>query len=225
MKYLEFDVKNLLISRTAGDKTALISGAVGYFGLHFNFDEEFAALAGLKRVEFFKNRKTIVRDLVDEACAIPKEMLLDKAVFEIRAISGEMVATPWTSVAITESGAIQPEVPEEELPETMSYVKTPAGENTVAMLRNGDNGLEYSVNGEDFEPGINGIPDVPKTSDDKSYLRKNGDWVEYEVPETVEGLVGSTIEIAELATDADLAKVVAKVNELIGALSARGVIA
>lgn len=35
MKYLEYDIKNMAITRTPTDKTPLISGAVGYFGLHF----------------------------------------------------------------------------------------------------------------------------------------------------------------------------------------------
>lgn len=225
MKYLEYDVKNMAISRTAADKTNLVSGAVNYFGLHFNFDEEFSTIAGTKSVEFYKNRKNTRVDLVDGACAIPNEILIDKTPFEIRVISGNMVATPWTSIQITESGAIQPETPDEELPETLDYVKTLAGEDAVVMLRKGNSGLEYSQNGEDWESGISGIPDVPKTPKDALYVRKNGDWVQYEEPNDVEGLTGAAQEIAELADDADLTAVIAKINEIIGALKARGVTA
>ena len=56
MKYIEFDIKGMSISRTNGDKTALISGAVNYFGIHFNADAEFTSLAGVKYCEFYKNK-------------------------------------------------------------------------------------------------------------------------------------------------------------------------
>ena len=78
MKYLEYSVKNMTISKDTSDKTVLISGAKNYFGLHFSFDDEFSALAGTKAVEFYKNRKTARVDLVDGACAIPNDFLTDK---------------------------------------------------------------------------------------------------------------------------------------------------
>lgn len=223
MKYLEYDVKNMTISRTAGDKAALVSGAVNYFGLHFNFDEEFTAISGAKSVEFFKNRKNIRVDLVNGACAIPNEILNEKTPFEMRIISGNVVATPWVQVTITESGAIYSETPEEDLPETMDYVKTLVGDESVAMPRKGANGLEFSQNGSEWEGGISGIPDVPKTPKNATYVRKNGDWVQYEEPEAVEGFTGTAQEIAELASEADLTTVIAKINEVIGALKTRGV--
>lgn len=223
MKYLEFNVENMLISKVPGDKTSLVSGAVNYFGMRFNFIDEFGSAAGTKSVEFFKNRNRVRVDLVDGACAVPNEMLIDKAPFEIRIISGNMVATPWISVQVTESGTIQPEVPEEDLPETMDYVKTLVGENAVAMFRKGESGLEFSQNGEDWESGINGIPDVPKTPKNAVYARKNGDWVLQEEPAQVEGLSGTAVNIAELSGDADMAAVVAKVNEIIGVLVDRGI--
>ena len=223
MKYLEYDVKNMSITRAAGDKNGLISGAINYFGLHFNFDEEFKEITGTKSVEFFKNRIIHRRDLVDDQCAVPNEILADKTPFEMRVISGNMVATPWVSVQITESGAIFPEMPEEELPETLGYVKTPSGDDTIAMLRKGDTGLEYSQNGKEWKSGISGIPDVPKTPADATYVRKNGDWVQYEAPESVEGLAGEAMALEELTEDAELPVVIAKINEIIGVLKDRGI--
>lgn len=180
MKYLEFDVKNMAISRTAGDKTALISGAVNYFGLHFNFDEEFAAIPGAKAVEFYKNRNKIRVDLVDNQCAIPNELLTDKANFEIRVVSGNTIGTTWLGVGITESGVILPETPEEEPPESMEYVKTYTGDQAAPLLRATTNGLEYSTNGEDWNSGVSGVPEVPSRPKGAAYLRKNGDWVNAE---------------------------------------------
>lgn len=180
MKYLEFDVKNMAISRTAGDKTALISGAVNYFGLHFNFDEEFAAIPGAKAVEFYKNRNKIRVDLVDNQCAIPNELLTDKANFEMRVVSGNTIGTTWLGVGITESGVIMPEEPEEEAPSGMEYVKTASGENAAPYLRASTNGLEYSQNGEDWNSGVSGVPEVPSRPKGAAYLRKNGDWVNAE---------------------------------------------
>lgn len=180
MKYLEFDVKNMAISRTAGDKTALISGAVNYFGLHFNFDEEFAAIPGAKAVEFYKNRNKIRVDLVDNQCAIPNELLTDKANFEMRVVSGNTIGTTWLGVGITESGIIMPEEPGEEAPSSMEYVKTASGENAAPYLRASTNGLEYSQNGEDWNSGVSGVPEVPSRPKGAAYLRKNGDWVNAE---------------------------------------------
>lgn len=181
MKYLEFDVKNMAISLTAGEKTKLISGAVNYFGLHFNFDEEFAAIPGVKAVEFFKNKQTRRIDLVDNQCAIPNELLTDKANFEMRVVSGNTIGTTWLSVGITESGVILPEEPEEELPAMMAYVKTPSGEYEVALIRATTNGLEYSTDGgETWNSGVSGVPEVPSRPKGAAYLRKNGDWVNAE---------------------------------------------
>lgn len=180
MKYLEFDVKNMAISRTAGDKTALISGAVNYFGLHFNFDDEFASIPGAKAVEFYKNRNKIRVDLVENQCAIPNELLTDKANFEMRVVSGNTIGTTWLSVGITESGVILPETPDEEAPESMEYVKTASGENAAPYLRASTNGLEYSQNGEDWNSGVSGVPEVPSRPKGAAYLRKNGDWVNAE---------------------------------------------
>lgn len=187
MKCLEFDVNNMVITRTSGDKTALVSGAVNFFGIHFNFDEEFSALSGMKSVEFYKNRRNIHVELLNGACVIPNEMLADKAAFEMRVISGNMVATPWISVPITESGKIEPETPVEELPDALDYVKTLSDNTAVVMLRKGDTGLKFSQNGEVWESGMSRVPEVPKSPKNAAYLRKNGDWVLYETPETVEG--------------------------------------
>lgn len=225
MQYLEFEVKNMALSRLGTDKVQPISGSVNYFGVHFTFDEAFAAIPGTKSVEFYKGKRTIRKVLVDNACAIPKEMLTDKTPIEIRVICGETVGTAWQSITVTESGTIMPDEPDEELPETMSYIKTPTGDGTVAMFRKGESGLEFSQNGEDWEGGVNGIPEVPKTPKDAAYLRKNGDWVLHEEPKTSELLAGTASVIAELDSGAELADVIAKVNEIVGALKARGVTA
>lgn len=180
MKYINYDVKNMAISLTAGEKTKLISGAVNYFGLHFNFDDEFASIPGAKAVEFFKNKQTRRVDLVDNQCAIPNELLTDKANFEMRVVSGNTIGTTWLSVGITESGVIMPEEPEEESPSGMEYVKTASGENAAPYLRASTNGLEYSQNGEDWNSGVSGVPEVPSRPKGAAYLRKNGDWVNAE---------------------------------------------
>lgn len=177
MKYLEFDVKNMAITRTSGDKTALISGAVNYFGLHFTFDEEFANIPGAKAVEFYKNRNKIRFDLVNNMCAIPNDILTDKNNFEIRVVSGNTIATPWTSIGITESGVILPEFPEKELPETMEYVKTFTGDQAAPLLRATTNGLEYSTDGENWDSGVSGVPEVPSKPKGAVFGRTNGDWV------------------------------------------------
>lgn len=180
MKYLEFDVKNMAISLAAGEKTKLISGAVNYFGVHFSFDDEFSAIPGGKAVEFFKNKQTRRIDLVDNQCAIPNELLTDKANFEMRVVSGNTIGTTWLSVGITESGVIMPEEPEEETPSGMEYVKTASGDEAVPYLREASNGLEYSKNGLDWNSGVSGVPEVPSRPKGAAYLRKNGDWVNAE---------------------------------------------
>lgn len=177
MKYINYDVKNMAISLAAGEKTKLISGAVNYFGLHFNFDDEFAEIPGAKAVEFFKNKQTRRVDLVDNQCAIPNELLTDKANFEMRVVSGNTIGTTWLGVGITESGIITPEEPEEEALSGMEYVKTASGENAAPYLRASTNGLEYSQNGEDWNSGVSGVPEVPTRPKDAIFGRTNGDWV------------------------------------------------
>lgn len=152
MKYLEYEVKNTAINRANGDKTSLISGAVDYFGLHFTFDEEFGAIPGEKAVEFFKNRSRERVALVDGSCAIPNEFLEDNAQLEFRVIAGTTVATPWVNVAITVSGAILPESPSDPPAPGTAYVTTPSGDQTVAMIRYGESGLEYSLDGTEWLP-------------------------------------------------------------------------
>lgn len=272
MKYLEFQVKNMAITRTPGDKTALISGAVNYFGLHFEFDEEFASIPGAKAVEFYKNRNKTRRDLVDGTCTIPNELLTDKQAFEIRVISGNTVGTQWQSVPITESGVIMPEEPEEELTETMEYVKTYTGDQAAPLLRASTNGLEYSTNGEDWNSGVSGVPEVPTRPKDAIFGRTNGDWVRidkmieeaksgisevkvdgtalaptdgsvnivlsayaksedvantYAEKITVDGLQTLTGTESPLNTldysETDTTTIVAKINEIIGILQARGI--
>lgn len=175
MKYLELVVKNMSIERAAGDRTKLISGSVNFFGLHFTFDEDFATLEGQKSVEFFKNRSKKRVDLVADACAIPNEFLEDKSPIEFRVLVGNTVATPWTSVSIVESGQIEPEEPDEEKPLGLDYVKTPSGDNAIAQIKKGEKGLEYSVNGNDWE-SVNGggepasIPKLEESESDASTI-------------------------------------------------------
>lgn len=274
MKYLEYEVKNMAINAKAGN-AKLISGAINYFGLHFTFDDEFAGISGAKAVEFFKNKNKIRVDLVDNACAIPNELLTDKSSFEIRVISGNTIGTPWVGIAITESGVVMPEDPDEELPETMEYVKTFTGDEAAPLLRAGTNGLEYSTNGEDWNSGVSGVPEVPSRPKDVAYLRKNGDWVSAEeylsenggdanIIETI-NIDGTALPVENKAVNIDLtpyakaadiestyaeksevenlqilegtvsqltpldysetdtAAIVAKINEIIGVLQARGV--
>lgn len=70
-----------------------------------------------------------------------------------------------------------PEEPEEEAPSGMEYVKTQSGENAAPYLRAGTNGLEYSQNGEDWNSGVSGVPEVPARPKDAIFGRTNGDWV------------------------------------------------
>lgn len=180
MKYLEFDIINMAITKNSKDKTALISGAVSYFGLHFNFDEEFSDIPGGKAVEFIKKNNKDRRDLVDGRCEIPNWILTDKDTFSMRVTCGNTIGTQWAQVNITEGGIIMPEEPEEEAPSGMEYVKTQSGENAAPYLRASTNGLEYSKNGEDWNSGVSGVPEVPSRPKGAAYLRKNGDWVNAE---------------------------------------------
>lgn len=177
MKYLEFDISNMAITKNSKDKTALISGAVSYFGLHFNFDEEFADIPGGKAVEFIKKNNKDRRDLVDGKCEIPNWILTDKDTFSMRVTCGNTIGTQWAQVSITEGGIIMPEEPEEEAPSGMEYVKTASGENAAPYLRASTNGLEYSQNGEDWNSGVSGVPEVPSRPKDAIFGRTNGDWV------------------------------------------------
>lgn len=170
----------MAITKNSKDKTALISGAVGYFGLMFNFDEEFADIAGAKSVEFIKKNNKERKDLVDGKCEIPNWILTDKDPFQMRVTCGNTIGTQWASVNITESGIIMPEEPEEEAPSGMEYVKTQSGENAAPYLRASTNGLEYSQNGDDWNSGVSGVPEVPSRPKGAAYLRKNGDWVNAE---------------------------------------------
>lgn len=196
MKYINYDVKSMTISPSQGEKTKLISGAVNYFGLHFNFDDEFASIPGAKAVEFFKNKQTRRVDLVDNQCAIPNELLTDKANFEMRVVSGNTIGTTWLSVGITESGVIMPEEPEEESPSGMEYVKTASGENAAPYLRASTNGLEYSQNGEDWNSGVSGVPEVPTRPKDAIFGRTNGDWVRIDkmIEEAGGGITGVKVD-------------------------------
>lgn len=268
MKYILFKVNNMVIARaSSGDKSSPISGSVNYFGVEFELDEEFSAIAGVKSVEFFKNREMVRRDLVDGKCLIPNEMLKDKGQFEMRVISGTSVATPWVSVSVAESGTIMPEEPAEDAPEEMEYVKTQSGDKALPYMRMGENGPEFSQDGENWEGGVNGIPDVPSKKKG-AYVRVHGDWVPAEdiggtiqvvsvngeALEPVDGVVnidlssymksedaengylkkeeldnldvmqGTAGQIVALeAGETDTATIVAKINEIITVLAARGV--
>lgn len=180
MKFLEYEIKNMVIQRLSGDKTALISGAVNYFGFHFSFDEDFSSIPGVKSVEISKNRQSQRIDLVEGKCAIPNDLLKDKNAIEFRVLSGNTIATPWVSIGITESGIIMPQSPEEEPEVGMEYVKTYTGDNSAPMLRATTNGLEYSQDGENWISGVSGVPEVPSRPKNAAYLRKNGDWVDAE---------------------------------------------
>lgn len=179
------------ISKKSTDKTALISGAVDYFGMQFEFDEDFKAIPGVKAVEFIKKNNKDRKELVEGKCAIPNWILADKDVFQIRVTIGTTIGTQWEQVAITEGGIIMPESPEEEPPASMEYVKTASGENAAPYLRAGTNGLEYSQNGEDWNSGVSGVPEVPSRPKDAIFGRTNGDWVR--IDKMIEEASGSGI--------------------------------
>lgn len=258
MKYLEFDVKNMSITRKPTDKTPLISGAVDYYGLSFEFDEEFAAIPGGKRVEFIKKNNKDSRDLVDGKCSIPNWILTDKDVFQIRVTSGATIGTQWQQIAITEGGIIMPEEPEEEAPPTMEYVKTASGENAAPYLRASTNGLEFSKDGETWEGGVSGVPEVPKKPNGGKYVRTYGDWILQEESDAIKAvkvdgvaltstdgavdidlsayaktadvdalhtLTGTATQLTTLDySETDTANIVTKINDIILALQARGVV-
>lgn len=263
MKYLEFDVKNMSITRKPTDKTPLISGAVDYYGLGFEFDEEFAAIPGGKRVEFIKKNNKESRDLVDGKCSIPNWILTDKDVFQIRVTSGNTIGTQWQQIAITEGGIIMPEEPEEEAPPTMEYVKTASGDEAAPYLRANTNGLEYSQDGENWNSGVSGVPEVKSSPKNALWARSWGDWVRidktlesvgnaitgvkvdgvalaptdgavdidlsaYAKTADVDALQTLTGTAAQLTTldysETDTANIVTKINDIILALQARGVV-
>lgn len=178
MRYLEFEVKNMSITRKSTDKTPLISGSVDYYGMQIEFDPAFSEIPGIKAVEFIKKNNKERRDLVDGKCEIPNWLLTDKDTFQIRVVSGTTTGTQWQQVAITEGGIIMPEEPDEEAPAGTEYVKTLSGEYSAALIRSGTNGLEYSTDGgETWNSGVSGVPEVPARPAGAAYLRKNGDWV------------------------------------------------
>lgn len=229
MKYLQFTVKGMAIYRDASDTTTLISGAVNYYGLSFTFDEEFAVIPGVKAVEFYKSRNKIKVDIVDGLCAIPNEILADKASFEMRVVSGGTIGTPWVSVGIAESGIILPETPEEELPEGTMFVKTLTGEYSVPLLRVSPdgNGVEWSVDGINWKSAISGVPEV--RNDGKAYLRMYGDYVS--VDEYLSGAGGASSGLAGTASQlalldystTDISTIVSKINEIALLLQTRGI--
>lgn len=258
MKYLEYLVKNMQISRNQTDKTPLISGAVDYYGLSFEFDEEFAAIPGGKRVEFIKKNNKDSRDLVDGKCGIPNWILTDKDVFQIRVTSGTTIGTQWQQIAITEGGIIMPEEPEEEAPPTMEYVKTASGDEAAPYLRANTNGLEYSKDGNTWQSGVSGVPEVQKTKEPIKYVRTYGDWIPLEESDAIkevkvdgaaltptdgavdidlsayakttdidalQTLTGEATQLSELDySETDTANIVTKINDIILALQARGVV-
>ncbi len=265
MKYILFDVKNMAITKT--DKSPIVSGAVDYFGIEFTFDEEFAGISGAKAVEFIKKNNKDRRDLVDRKCQIPNWILADKEQFQMRVITGNTIGTKWASVSIEEGGIIMPEEPEEEAPPSMEYVKTESGENAAPYLRAATNGLEFSKDGETWESGVIGVPEVPKKPEGGKYLRAYGDWIlqeerdavsevkvngeaitpidgavdidlstyaktadvasTYAEKTTVDGLQTLTGTASQLTaldySETDTTTIVAKINEIVGALQARGV--
>lgn len=227
MKYVQVKVSNMTLIRNTSDKTVPISGSVGFFGVSVEMDDEFGNLSGTKSVEFFKNKHIAKAELIDGKCQIPNELLKDNKPFEIRVVNGTSIATPWLSIAISESGIITPEDAPDPAPESMEYVKTKGGDNAVPYLQASTNGLEFSKDGTTWEAGISGVPEVPAKPKDAKYLRKNGDWVLYEEPEMAEGLQG-TAEVMTKIDDpsgANIKDVGTKLNNLIDALVARGVFA
>lgn len=218
MKYLLFNVTKQTVSRTKGDDAQIVSGSLGYYGIQVDFDEESLNIPGMKSAEFFKEKHSVMVDLVDGKCVIPDDMLKTATPFELRIICGN-VTTTWTSISVAAGGVIPTETPDEPQDGT-AYVKSVSGENAVAMLRTGNNGLEYSANGVDFEPGVNGVPDAPRGKD-KLFARTNGDWINLE-GKLLTG--GSPKTIVPLDAAAELTATVEKVNEILAALAAQGII-
>lgn len=189
MHYVKFKTVGTTLSKS--DKMPIVSGSINFYGIEIEFDDFWKNLSGTKTVQFYKNRNRIENDLVENRCVLPNAFIEDRNPFEMRVCSGDSFATPWIQVVLSEGGPLFSDIPDEDLPEELSFVKTPKGEQAISQLRAGTNGLEYSVNGIDWESAINGIPDVPKTAHDESYLRKRGDWVPTEKGEAILDLVGN----------------------------------
>lgn len=245
MKYLQYSVSNMAVTRDNTDRTIVTSGSVGYYGIELTFDEEFAEIAGTKAVEFYKDKHTYKRDLADGKVTIPKEVLKDAKGFDFRVISGSTVATSWATVGVTESGVIEEENPDTPAPAGYEYVKTPSGDEAVPYFRAGLNGLEYSTDGTNYVPGLEGLQDVPSTPSGQKYIRENGAWVAFDPDEAitevqlngtaltpssgsvnviVEGLQGTATQLEALDTDeTDIPTIVAKINAIIGVLQSRGI--
>lgn len=189
MRYIKFKASEFSLARE--DKTPIVSGSIDFYGIEIVFDEFWKNLPGTKQLQFYKNRNRVQSDLVEGKCVLPNEFIADKASFEMRMSSGDTIATPWISVVLTEGGPLFTDKPDEDIPENLSFVKTPKGDTAISQLRAGETGLEYSVNGIDWESAINGIPDVPRNSEDASYLRKRGDWIPAEKGEAISDLTGN----------------------------------
>lgn len=245
MKYLQYSVSNMAVSRDNTDRTIVTSGAVGYYGIELTFDEEFAEIAGTKAVEFYKDKHTYRRNVADGKVTIPTEVLKDAKGFDFRVVSGSTVATGWATVGVTESGVIEEESPDTPAPAGYEYVKTPSGDEAAPYFRVGTNGLEYSKDGTNFVPGLEGVQDVPATPSGQGYIRKNGEWEAFDADEVitevklngtalaktdgsvnveVEGLQGVATQLEKLdADETDAATIVATVNSIIDLLQSRGI--
>lgn len=246
MKYLEFEVKNMSVNRVSSDRVPIVSGAVNYYGIHVNFDDDFREIVGSKSIEFYKNRNKERVDLADGKCAIPNIFLRDKEPFSIRVLAGNTVATSWQNVTLVESGVILEENPDEPAPAGLEYVKTPSGDETVPYLRAGTNGLEFSKDGDEWQGGIEGVPEVPKSPAGRMFVRTYGDWVPTNMPVesivevrlngeivpsidgvvdiAVQGLKNSATSVTKLdAGETDTAAIVSKINEVIDLLQSRGI--
>lgn len=189
MHYVKFKTVGPTLSKS--DKMPIVSGSINFYGIEVEFDDFWNNLSGTKTIQFYKNRNRVEHDLVDGKCVLPNSFIEDKNPFEMRVCSGESFATPWIQVVLSEGGPIFSDIPDEDLPEELTFVKTPKGERGISQLRAGENGLEYSTNGIDWESAINGIPDVPRSSDDISYMRKRGDWVPAEKGNAISDLSGN----------------------------------
>lgn len=205
MKYLEFNIANMVITKDPKDKTALISGSVDRFGMHFSFDEEFESIPGTRAILFSKKNLSEKCSLIDGKCKIPNWILIDKDAFSVRVICGNTTGTKWQTINIEEGGIIMPETPEEEPPVSMEYVKTMSGDGAVPYLRAETNGLEYSQNGVDWQSGLDGVPEVPARPQGAIFGRSNKDWVRIdkmieELQEQIANLTGSNT-IVEVKVD------------------------
>lgn len=189
MHYVKFKTVGTTLSKN--DKMPIVSGSINFYGIEVEFDDFWNNLSGTKTVQFYKNRNREEYDLVENRCILPNDFIEDRFPFEIRVCSGDSFATPWIQVALSEGGPLFSDVPDEDLPDELSFVKTPKGDSAISQLRFGKTGLEYSINGIDWESAINGIPDVPRSPDGISYTRKRGDWVPSEKGDAIPDLTGN----------------------------------